>query len=423
MKQLPRFTFGMGDRFGRQGKAQLQAVLDAREAGLDVAPVWNKSHREHTLIGTQPPSLREEADAAVESLGYAGPYFVDADHITMKTVDGFIKCSDFFTLDVADSLGREPSCPETAAGYRSALKEMGEVAVHGMDAVLVFDGGTAERLVGTYGGAVEAARDLYQKIRAARPDGDFAIEVSMDETDNPQGPIELLGILRLLALEKIPVQTIAPKFTGRFNKGVDYVGDLKQFRTEFEADLLVVKYAIQAFDLPFGLKLSVHSGSDKFSLYPVIKELVFRHEAGLHIKTAGTTWLEEVIGLAESGGEGLEFIKQIYIEALEKFDELTAPYATVLDIDRKALPSVDEAREWSSKQVIGMVEHEPSHPYFNSSLRQFFHVAFKLAAKAGDRFYPLLEENSGIINRRVHNNLYWKHILKVIPERIPVLVK
>jgi hypothetical protein len=380
MKQLPRFTFGMGDRFGRQGKAQLQAVLDAREAGLDVAPVWNKSHREHTLIGTQPPSLREEADAAVESLGYAGPYFVDADHITMKTVDGFIKCSDFFTLDVADSLGREPSCPETAAGYRSALKEMGEVAVHGMDAVLVFDGGTAERLVGTYGGAVEAARDLYQKIRAA-------------------------------------------KFTGRFNKGVDYVGDLKQFRTEFEADLLVVKYAIQAFDLPFGLKLSVHSGSDKFSLYPVIKELVFRHEAGLHIKTAGTTWLEEVIGLAESGGEGLEFIKQIYIEALEKFDELTAPYATVLDIDRKALPSVDEAREWSSKQVIGMVEHEPSHPHFNSSLRQFFHVAFKLAAKAGNRFYPLLEENADIINRRVHNNLYWKHILKVIPEKTPVLAK
>jgi hypothetical protein len=423
MKKLPRFTFGMGDRFGRQGEAQLQAVLDAREGGLDVAPVWNKSHREHTLIGTLPPSLRKEADAAVESLGYAGPYFVDADHITMDTVDGFITCSDFFTLDVADSLGEAPVCPEKAEAYTAALSGLGEVSMEGLAHSLVFDPATVRRLVETYGAAIEAAKALYGKIAAARPDGDFAIEISMDETETPQGPKELLGILCLLALEDIPAQTIAPKFTGRFNKGVDYVGDLKQFRTEFEADLLVVKYAIQAFDLPFGLKLSVHSGSDKFSLYPVIKELVFRHQAGLHIKTAGTTWLEEVIGLAESGGEGLEFIKQIYIEALEKFDELTAPYATVLDIDRKALPSVDEAREWSSKQVIGMVEHEPSHPYFNSSLRQFFHVAFKLAAKAGDRFYPLLEENSGIINRRVHNNLYWKHILKVIPERIPVLVK
>lgn len=404
----------MGDRFGRQGKAQLQAVLDAREAGLDVAPVWNKSHREHTLIGTMPLSLREEADGAVESLGYAGPYFVDADHITMDTVDGFIKCSDFFTLDVAESLGREPSSPETAEAYRSALEAMGEVVVPGLDAVLAIDSGTAGRLLATYGAAVEAARDLYRKISAAHPDGDFAIEVSMDETDNPQGPIELLGILRLLALEGVPVQTIAPKFTGRFNKGVDYVGDLTQFQAEFELDLLVLKYAIHAFNLPLGLKLSVHSGSDKFSLYPIIKELVFRHEAGLHMKTAGTTWLEEVIGLADSGGEGLEFIKQIYSEALEKFDELTAPYATVLDIDRKALPSADEARQWSGQDVTGMVEHNVTHPQFNSSLRQLFHVAFKLAAQT-DKFYRLLDENADFINRRVHDNLLRKHIMKVYP--------
>ncbi len=422
MKRLPRFTFGMGDRFGRQGEAQLKAVLDARSVGLDIAPVWNKSKREHTLIGTKPQSLRDEADAAVESLGYAGPYFVDADHITLQTVDEFLACSDFFTLDVADSLGKAPASPERAEAYTAALAELGEVSIAGLARSLVFDGGTVSRLVGTYGASIEAAKALYEKILAARPDGDFAVEVSMDETDNPQGPLELLGILRLLAMEGIPAQTIAPKFTGRFNKGVDYVGDLKRFRVEFESDLLVVRHAIHAFGLPESLKLSVHSGSDKFSLYPVIKELVYRHDAGLHIKTAGTTWLEEVIGLAEAGGEGLEFVKEIYIEALDKFDELTAPYSTVLDIVRNELPSADQAREWSSRQVIEMVEHEPKHPYFNSSLRQFYHVAFKLAAKAGDRFYNLLEENADIINRRVHNNLYWKHILKVIPEtsRVPV---
>ena len=81
MKKLPRFTFGMGDRFGHQGEAQLQAVLDGRAQGLELAPVWNKSKREHTLIGTQPQSLRDEADAAVQALGYDGAYFVYADHI------------------------------------------------------------------------------------------------------------------------------------------------------------------------------------------------------------------------------------------------------------------------------------------------------------------------------------------------------
>lgn len=416
MKQLPRFTFGMGDRFGRQGEAQLRSVLDARALGMEVAPVWNKSKREHTLIGTKPQSLRDEADAAVRALDYDGPYFVDADHITIETVDDFIDCSDFFTLDVADSLGKPPSNVDNVARYESALVELGTVEIEGMDPV-TFDSESAVTLVNAYGAAIEAAKELYLKISGARPDGDIAIEVSMDETEIPQGPKELLGILRLLALEEIPAQTIAPKFTGRFNKGVDYVGDIRQFTAEFESDLHVVDYAIRNFGLPASLKLSVHSGSDKFSLYPIIKDMVSRHNAGLHIKTAGTTWLEEVIGLAEAGGTALEFIKELYVDALDQFDALTAPYSTVLDIDLNQLPTAEEASSWRSEDVVAMVEHDQSNPRFNSSLRQFLHVAFKLAAKAGERYINLLEANAAVINRRVHHNLYQKHILKVIPEQ------
>ena len=125
MKKLPRFTFGMGDRFGHQGEAQLQAVLDGRAQGLELAPVWNKSKREHTLIGTQPQSLRDEADAAVQALGYDGAYFVDADHINFETVDDFLACSDFFTLDVAEELGKPPVSAETAADYETALLKLG----------------------------------------------------------------------------------------------------------------------------------------------------------------------------------------------------------------------------------------------------------------------------------------------------------
>ena len=161
----------------------------------------------------------------------------------------------------------------------------------------------------------------------------------MDETDLPQTPPELLIILALLADEKVKLQTIAPKFTGRFNKGVDYVGDLVQFEKEFNDDLAVIAYAIKQYGLPANLKLSVHSVRDKFSIYPIINKALARTGAGLHIKTAGTTWLEELIGLAEAGGDGLVLAKEIYAYALDHVDELCAPYASVIDIDRSKLPA------------------------------------------------------------------------------------
>src|SRR5665647_1913967 len=128
----------------------------------------------------------------------------------------------------------------------------------------------------------------------------------------------------------VPVQTIAPKFTGRFNKGVDYEGDPIRFGKEFEEDILVIRYAVAKFGLPKNLKLSVHSGSDKFSIYPIIGSVIRKHDCGLHLKTAGTTWLEEVIGLAVSGGKGLEIAKLIYRNAYERREELCAPYAACL---------------------------------------------------------------------------------------------
>jgi hypothetical protein len=295
------------------------------------------------------------------------------------------------------------------------LLKLGTQSLDGLPEPLVYDAATAEELVNAYGGAVEAAKKLFDKISAQKDADSFAVEVSMDETDNPQGPKELLGILCMLAVEGVPAQTIAPKFSGRFNKGVDYVGDLAQFRAEFEADLLVLRYAVEELGLPDTLKLSVHSGSDKFSLYSIISELVAKHDAGLHLKTAGTTWLEEVIGLAEAGGAALDFVKALYAEALDHVDALTAPYATVLDINPAELPTAEESALWTSEQFVRMVAHEQGDPLFNSSLRQFFHVAFKLAAKTGDEYLDLLKEHAGIVNRRVYENLYNKHVLKVFP--------
>src|SRR5258708_21896200 len=161
----------------------------------------------------------------------------------------------------------------------------------------------------------------------------------MDETDSPQTPPELLIILAALADEKVHAQTIAPKFTGRFNKGVDYVGDLAQFEREFHDDLAVIAHAIARYGLPANLKLSVHSGSDKFSLYPIIRRTLPKFGAGLHIKTAGTTWLEELIGLAEAGGVWLAFAKEIYAGAIGHLDEFCAPDASVIALDQPKLPT------------------------------------------------------------------------------------
>ena len=100
--KIEHYSLGMGDRFGRQGKAQLQAIVNARKLGIDVTPVWNKSNREHLLVGTEPVSLLAEAQEAVAALGWSEAFHIDADHINLTTVDRFIAPSDFFTLDVAD---------------------------------------------------------------------------------------------------------------------------------------------------------------------------------------------------------------------------------------------------------------------------------------------------------------------------------
>jgi len=102
---LPKFSIGVGDRFAHQAKAQLAACVLAAEAGVEVTPVWNKSNREHMIIGTEPSQTRAAADSAVKALGWKEPYFVDADHITLETVDRFLVVCDFFTLDVADEIG------------------------------------------------------------------------------------------------------------------------------------------------------------------------------------------------------------------------------------------------------------------------------------------------------------------------------
>ncbi len=407
---LGKYSFGMGDRFGHQGRAQLRACELALELGAEFTPVWNKSNREHSFIGTEPSSLRAEADAAVSALGWKGAYHVDADHIRLETVDRFIAPSDFFTIDVADSIGK-PARAEDGKAFADRHPELaGQVAISGIDLPLQISRAEVERVANKFLLAVQDAGTIYRHIAASKGAANFITEVSMDETDSPQTPPELLIILAALADEQIPLQTIAPKFTGRFNKGVDYVGDIRQFEQEFNDDLAVIAFAIQKYGLPPSLKLSVHSGSDKFSIYEPMRKALKKTGAGVHIKTAGTTWLEELIGLAEAGGDGLEIAKEIYAYAIERVDEFCAPYASVIDIDKSQLPSASEVNGWSSAQFTGALRHDQKNPAFNPSFRQLLHVSFKVAAKKGDRYLNALRKHEAIIARNVTENLFERHM-------------
>jgi len=410
MLTLGKFSLGMGDRFARQAQAQLQACVLAARRGADIIPVWNKSNREHTTIGSEPASVRAAADAAVQTLGWKTPYHVDADHINLSTVDRFIAPSDFFTIDVACAIGQPAAAADVQAFASRHPELIGAISIPGLEAPFQTTRAAVESIASKYLLAVQEAGRIYRHIAGQKGAAGFITEVSMDETDLPQTPPELLVILAALADEKIPLQTIAPKFTGRFNKGVDYVGDLGQFEKEFNADLAVIALAVQRYGLPASLKLSVHSGSDKFSIYAPIRRALRRTGAGLHLKTAGTTWLEEVIGLAEAGGAGLALAKEIYAEALGHLDELCAPYAAVIDIRPAKLTSASAVAAWTSEQFTGALRHNPKNPAFNPDLRQLLHVGYKVAAKKGSRYLDALREFEPVIARNVTENLFARHI-------------
>ena len=410
MKTLGMYSIGVGDRFAHQAKAQLQACILGADAGVEVTPVWNKSNREHTIIGSEPASVRAAAGAAVAEMGWKREWFCDADHINLTTVERFLAPCDFFTIDVADYIGKPAEHSSIDAFLKRHPELVGSIRLEGAGEALEISAEMLARTVAKFLFAVQEAGKIYRRVEKAKGKGNFVTEVSMDETDAAQTPAELLVILAALADEGVPVQTIAPKFSGRFNKGVDYVGDPAQFRREMALDMAAIRHAVAAYGLPANLKLSVHSGSDKFSIYPAIHACMQEFGTGVHLKTAGTTWLEEIIGLAEAGGDGLALAKEIYAEAFAHAAELCVPYATVIYIDAARLPAPAEVAGWTSTQFTSALRHDQRNAAYNASLRQLLHVGFKVAAKMGERYLWLLEANEGIVAKNVTENLFARHI-------------
>lgn len=183
--QLEKYTFGVGDRFSHQGKAQLTAMIKAAKAGIEIVPVWNKSHREHSIINTSPADVRSEADAAVKELAWSSSYYVDAYHINLGNVDGFIEHSDFFTLDVADYTGQKAEQDAIDEFVRKYSKYAGPLKIDGIDDAFDITAELITEVAYKYLYAVQEAGKIYRHVAGIKGEDNFVTEVSMDETDMP----------------------------------------------------------------------------------------------------------------------------------------------------------------------------------------------------------------------------------------------
>jgi hypothetical protein len=403
---LEKYSFGLGDRFGREGKAQLRAIQEINRLGFPVVPVWNKSNREHELIGTTQKAVREEADEAIKANNWKGNYYVDADHITLNNVDKFLDSSDFFTIDVANFIGK-PAGAKLKADF---LKRSTGQGIPGFNDVAAnYDSGN---FADKYLAAINEVKRVHDYL-LTKKSGGFITEISMDEVAEAQSPLDLFFILKELKYLKVEPHTIAPKFTGMFPKGVDYEGDTQLFAEEFDKDIRILKIAKEQLEIHHDIKLSIHSGSDKFSIYPVIRDLISKNKAGIHVKTAGTTWLEEVIGLARGGGGGLRIAKEIYHQGMIRFDELSAPYSAVLHIDPEKLPPVTEVSHWKSSHFARTLIHDQNCRDFNPHFRQLIHISYRAAAEMGKEFMDALDYYRDPIEEQVYTNLIDRHLRRL----------
>jgi len=174
--KLAKYSIGIGDRFGRQGAAQLQAVQKAKAAGVEITPVWNKSNREHQIIGTNPQATRQEADQAVVKIGWDGQYFVDADHVNRFNVDLFLPVSDFFTLDVADAIGNPVTSDKTVAFVDRYESLIGTITIPQITRDLVINRELLVKIAHTYLSAIEEAASTYRYLVEKKEKGRLSLK-------------------------------------------------------------------------------------------------------------------------------------------------------------------------------------------------------------------------------------------------------
>jgi tagaturonate epimerase len=316
-------SFGFGDRLGLATAGHIAAVK-----GTKFAPIFaQQSVRENARTGRTPQQVMDDAKRAVDAAGWDAPWGADADHL--KTVDDllpFVQAGyTFFTVDpgeyvdnaadtdllsVLQEKAKKQNWDEYAGLYLSQSDDKGFGE---------FNTETLSRAVVKYGRAIRHVAAMYQRLSQIKETFDF--EVSVDETDTPTTPLEHYFIASELNRLGVRFTSLAPRFIGRFEKGVDYIGDLSALNEELGRHAAVMAH--------FGTyKLSLHSGSDKLSVYPLIAK---HWGSRLHVKTAGTSYLEALRTLAVTNPALFE---RIWALGLERYPTDRATYHVSADVEK-----------------------------------------------------------------------------------------
>lgn len=369
-------SFGFGDRLGLATPGHIAAVR-----GTKFVPVFaQQSVRENARTGRSPQQVIDDAKRAVEIAGWDAPWGADADHLkTAEDIPAFVQAGyTFFTVDPGEHVDNAAdSYPLNVLRQKFAVFDWDELSALYLhrDGEQVWGHFEAESLMHAavkYQRAIQHAAMMFKRLSQMRDAFDF--EVSVDETDSPTTPLEHFFIANELNRLGVRFTSLAPRFIGRFEKGVDYIGDLNVL------DVELAKHA--AVTAHFGTyKLSLHSGSDKFSVYPLIVKHWGEH---IHVKTAGTSYLEALRVLA--GHEPDLFLK-IYSLGRKCYetDRCTYHVSAKLEMlpEEGDLPSLLE--DFHAREVL--------HVTFGSALSRFGAEIKSSLVKHADAYRAALERH------------------------------
>ncbi len=357
-------SFGCGDRLGLATPGHLRAL-----AGYQVAPVLaQQSIRELTLTGRTYGEVVDAATWSVFQEGWRDGFGADGDHLktAAEVRDLLAAGATFITLDLSLCLGRTEQCPPMPA----ALRDDAGRCWGGADTTLTIETADIERFWQVYGPAFPFIEEAHRLCEAARGAGGFDLEISVDETPKTTRPVDHLLLARELQRRGIGVTSVAPRFPGEFQKGIDYIGDLE---TLAEA---VAQHAAIARE--FGHKLGIHSGSDKFAAFPLLGEAAGDR---LHVKTAGTSWLEAVRVVAATDPP---LFRAIWAAAAAGFPRARQYYHI-----RTHLAEVAEAAAIPDAELPALLDQDAP--------RQFLHITYgeilRAPAAAGGTLGDRLREN------------------------------
>jgi len=347
-------SFGFGDRLGLATPGHIAAVRSTK-----FAPIFaQQSVRENTRTGRTPQQVMDDAKRAVDAAQWGAPWGADADHL--KTVDDlppFVEAGyTFFTVDPGDHVDNAADADSLAVLEQKVAganwDQLSALYLHQKREQVwgQFDAETLMRATVKYGRAIQHAVTMFKRLSEMKDEFDF--EMSVDETDSPTTPLEHFFIASELTRLGVRFTSLAPRFIGRFEKGVDYLGDLDALDAELAKHAAVTSH--------FGTyKLSLHSGSDKFSVYPLIAK---HWRERIHVKTAGTSYLEALRVLAK---HETDLFMKIYALGCERYEEDKRTYHVSAKLD--LLPNTDDLpsllNDFHAREML--------HVTFGSALAQF----------------------------------------------------